>query len=228
MNAKLPVTEIFKGIQGEGIFSGAITYFVRFWGCDFNCAWCDEPQHRASNPELVATDVESIMAQLDIEQANIVTLTGGNPCIRDLTELVRALKLQGFKIHVETQGSVMPYWLKDVDFITISPKGPSASKETDLYELQRSLKNFRRVAKQLKPVVMVDAQGNINEQDIDYLMQLKRIFPGVHLIAQMGDDGSNTMSYGEKFHKFSSRFLEDPALKDVRVMLQLHKVGGLR
>lgn len=228
MNNKLPVTEIFKGIQGEGIFSGITTFFVRFWGCDFNCTWCDEPQHKAANPVLVADDVYSIMEHLDRSQAAVVTLTGGNPCIRDLSELVRELKLAGFKIHVETQGSMMPDWLRDVDFITISPKGPSAKNKTDLFELQKKLKKFSRVAKQLKPVIMVDSQGNVNEEDVVYLKQLRYVFPGTYLIAQMGDDGTSALSYGEKFNKLCNRILDDPELKDVRVMPQLHKIAGIR
>lgn len=228
MSVQMPVTEIFKGIQGEGIFSGAVTYFVRFWGCDFNCGWCDEPQHKAKNPTLIANSISEIMGHLDRKEANIVTLTGGNPCIRDLSELVKLLKLNGFKVHVETQGSVMPNWLADVDFITISPKGPSAGKKTDLFELQKSLRKLRGVAKQLKPVIMVDSEGNVSEEDISYLKQLKVMFPGIHLIAQMGDDGSTALPYGVKFNRLCNRFLADPELKDVRVMLQLHKIAGIR
>ena len=32
---------IFATIQGEGFLVGTPSIFVRLWGCDFSCEWCD-------------------------------------------------------------------------------------------------------------------------------------------------------------------------------------------
>ncbi|MGL5712590.1 MAG: 7-carboxy-7-deazaguanine synthase QueE [Paraclostridium sp.] len=225
----LPVMEIFTSIQGEGIFAGAKTYFIRFRGCDFNCSWCDEPLHRDMKAELVATDIKTIMALLDPKEARIVTLTGGNPCIHNLTELVRELKVAGFDIHIETQGTLMPDWLRYVDFITVSPKGPSAGRSTDLFKLQHKFKDLKKVSKQLKPVVMVDRYGAISTADIDYVKQLVKMFPKMYITVQLGDDATaNPETYGTRYRLLCEKIGECPELIDVRVLPQLHKIGGIR
>ena len=39
---KYKVTEIFYSIQSEGFFSGMSAVFVRFFGCNLSCSFCDE------------------------------------------------------------------------------------------------------------------------------------------------------------------------------------------
>ena len=40
-NVKLPVSEIFYSIQGEGKWIGTPAVFVRFCFCNLGCDWCD-------------------------------------------------------------------------------------------------------------------------------------------------------------------------------------------
>ena len=35
------VSEIFTSIEGEGLFVGKKTLFIRFSGCHLKCRWCD-------------------------------------------------------------------------------------------------------------------------------------------------------------------------------------------
>ena len=38
---KVRLTEIFTSIEGEGIFCGTKTLFVRLAGCPYGCFYCD-------------------------------------------------------------------------------------------------------------------------------------------------------------------------------------------
>jgi len=58
-----------------------------------------------------------------------ITLSGGNPCIHDLTELVSELKFNGYYIAVETQGTFCPDWLLGCQLVTVSPKGPGMGEK---------------------------------------------------------------------------------------------------
>lgn len=131
------VTEIFgPTIQGEGSLIGQTSHFVRFAGCDSRCTWCDtkgsvEPLlylQDGSSEQLKAPEIYDRVKALG--RASWVTLSGGNPALFDLGELVLLLKQDSWRIAVETQGTVYNDWLDYVDMLTISPKPPSAKTNT--------------------------------------------------------------------------------------------------
>jgi 7-carboxy-7-deazaguanine synthase len=134
--SKVRVSEIFGPVvQGEGAVIGAPTLFVRLGGCDFRCSWCDTPyavlsEHRASwtpmDPADVVMECLRLSGHSEGGHGLAVTLSGGNPCVQDCTDLVDALQAMGFSVVVETQGSVHPAWLAGVDLVTVSPKPPSS------------------------------------------------------------------------------------------------------
>lgn len=143
---KLPLVEVFgPTIQGEGIVIGQQTYFMRFGLCDYKCKMCDsmnavDPQQVKANArwltqeEIIADFLENVYKQ---NSAKWVTLSGGNPCIHDLSILVSVLKKLKFQIAVETQGTFSPSWLSQCDVITVSPKGPGMGETTYYNQLDK-------------------------------------------------------------------------------------------
>jgi 7-carboxy-7-deazaguanine synthase len=133
----IPVIEIFgPTIQGEGAEAGIPTHFVRVGGCDFRCTWCDTMY--AVDPRIVRATAEKlssheIVARVDAlaGRPDWVTISGGNPALHALDELVSGLHDAGFRVSVETQGSRWARWLGDVDRLTISPKPPSSGMATE-------------------------------------------------------------------------------------------------
>jgi 7-carboxy-7-deazaguanine synthase len=125
----LPVVEVFgPTIQGEGWLAGAPTYFVRLGGCDWRCSWCDS-LHAVLPEEVRKAErlaEEDILMRLNPDDAEWVTLSGGNPALHDLRPLVHDLHRWGMKVAVETQGSRWARWFEDVDHLTVSPKPPSS------------------------------------------------------------------------------------------------------
>ena len=129
---RVPVIEIFgPTIQGEGEMIGTKTLFLRIGGCDYRCTKCDSLH--AVMPIAVKAN-STMMTEHEIAQELIilstktgtewVTISGGNPVMWDLYELVMDLHSVGIKIAVETQGSIFRPWVAEVDVLTISPKGP--------------------------------------------------------------------------------------------------------
>jgi 7-carboxy-7-deazaguanine synthase len=127
-----PVIEVFgPTLQGEGALAGLPSHFVRFGGCDFTCHWCDSahavlPENVRGAMKLTVTDIVYQVLKLPSGTATWVTLSGGNPVLHQLGNLVTALHREGFQVAVETQGSRWKDWLTQVDLLTVSPKPPSS------------------------------------------------------------------------------------------------------
>jgi organic radical activating enzyme len=115
----LPVMEHFYTIQGEGMHSGTAAYFIRLAGCDVGCHWCDVKESWDANMHS-EMKVELIVKNTKQSKAPIAVITGGEPAMYDLTELTKALKKAGRKVHMETSGA---YPIKGTfDWICVSPK----------------------------------------------------------------------------------------------------------
>lgn len=132
-----PVVEIFgPTIQGEGACAGLRSHFIRFGYCDGlptgHCSWCDsmhavDPKLAGSWERLTITEITDRLLALS-PYCRTVTLSGGNPLLYELTDLVLRLHYRhGYTIWVETQGTVYRSWLRLCN-LTVSPKPPSAGE----------------------------------------------------------------------------------------------------
>lgn len=124
---KLYVSEIFKSIDGEGFHAGQVTVFVRLFGCNLRCPWCDtkttwtEEQHeKIYSRKPIWMTVDEIVAKVEeLEQGwpyKSICLTGGEPLMEEnkelITELLDKLIELGYAANIETNGAVdYSYWL---------------------------------------------------------------------------------------------------------------------
>ena len=128
----IAISEIFgPTIQGEGALIGVPTVFVRTGGCDFRCNWCDtlyavEPRFRADWQSMTAEAILAEVNRLSGGDPILITLSGGNPALQPLDELLRLGHQQGHRFTMETQGSKAQAWFDMLDHLTLSPKPPSS------------------------------------------------------------------------------------------------------
>ena len=95
--------EQFYTIQGEGAFTGSPAWFIRLGGCDVGCFWCyvkDSWDAEAHPKVSVADHVADAVAS----GSPIAVITGGEPCMHNLTELTKGLRERGIRTHLETSG----------------------------------------------------------------------------------------------------------------------------
>ena len=112
------LVEIFESLQGEGRNTGRPCVFVRFAGCNLKCPWCDTDVGKRFEVSL-----DELLAELGRYQAKSVILTGGEPTlVKEMPELVAALRKNGYWIGVETNGTSAADWLGFVDYVACSPK----------------------------------------------------------------------------------------------------------
>lgn len=117
---RLRIAEIFTSIQGEGIWAGVPSTFVRVSGCNLRCHWCDTP-YASFQPEGPNLDLNEILGRVEQAGAAHVVLTGGEPMLFDPIEVLAAnLKASGHTITIETAGTV--FRNLPCDLMSISPK----------------------------------------------------------------------------------------------------------
>lgn len=131
------VKECFLTLQGEGVQSGSRAVFLRFAGCNLwsgreqdrataQCNFCDtdfvgtdgEGGGKFRSADELAQHVEALWAGGD--DGRLVVITGGEPMLQLDEELVGALHERGFRIAVETNGTLPA--TPGIDWICVSPK----------------------------------------------------------------------------------------------------------
>ena len=158
---RLIMAEVFNSWQGEGgsvegSAFGRRQIFVRFAGCDLNCAWCDSREYidasRVSrwryevepftgkfeykpNPAELDEVINAIL-RLDTGDIHSISYTGGEPTlqVKPLKTLMEKMKELGFDNFLETHGG-LPELIKEVapltDYASVDIKDETARATED-------------------------------------------------------------------------------------------------
>jgi 7-carboxy-7-deazaguanine synthase len=134
------VKEMFLTLQGEGVNAGRRAVFVRFAGCNL---WSGREQDRATavcrfcDTDFVGVDglgggkfadAAALVAAVEGfwgagRSERFVVLTGGEPMLQIDDALVEALHDAGFRIAIETNGTLPVH--PGIDWVCVSPKAGS-------------------------------------------------------------------------------------------------------
>lgn len=100
----LYLDDIFVSIQGESTDAGLPCVFVRLFGCNVKCTYCDQPQ-KACNRKRVS--IGNLTQMIRRYRVPYVCITGGEPLIqKDVYPVVYELLNEGYKVSIETNGCV--------------------------------------------------------------------------------------------------------------------------
>lgn len=230
--SEIRVSEIFgPTIQGEGALIGRPSVFVRTGGCDFRCGWCDTlyavlPEYRhgwiAMTPEEILARVNALVGGRPI----LVTLSGGNPAIQPLAPLIAAGHAVGHSFAMETQGSLAPAWLEELDWLVLSPKPPSSDMAADWPALAACIDAAGGRPKTMLKVVVFD------DADYAYAREAAARHPALPIYLQIGNDqpakpnspgaaGPDTEALHARFRWLVDRVTQDRWF-EATVLPQLH------
>lgn len=226
----LRVSEIFgPTIQGEGLVIGQPTIFVRLGGCDYRCTWCDTlyavlPEYRPSWPQMSEEAIVARVSEFAGERRLLVTISGGNPAVQNLSKLLDELHGAGFTTVMETQGSVYREWIPKLTQLCVSPKPPSSGMDTDWEVLDKVVHSHPNAY--LKVVVF-------DERDYDYALGVHSRYLHTPFVLQSGtqtalEDTNRDLTHAtlDKLKWLSEKFVSDLAQwrNDVRVLPQMHSL----
>lgn len=197
---KLRIAEIFSSLQGEGIWAGVPSTFVRVSGCNLRCVWCDTP-YASWEPEGTVLEVGQILNTVEQAGNRHVVLTGGEPMLFEAIEpLAEGLSSSGHFITIETSGTV---WRGlECDLMSISPKlrnstPPEASGWAERHEGARiNLDVLKRLVEaypcQLKFVV--DPDTGVELEEIDQLLDALPLLPADRILLMAEGTDRETQS----------------------------------
>jgi 7-carboxy-7-deazaguanine synthase len=119
--ARARVSEIFTSIEGEGIFVGKKTLFIRFSGCYLKCRWCDTKYALPldSGTDYQIDEIKDLIIKELRPFTYKVNFTGGEPLLQteaviELADFIR--KHTNLKTYMESScfdselfSKVLPY-----------------------------------------------------------------------------------------------------------------------
>jgi 7-carboxy-7-deazaguanine synthase len=101
---RLKITEIFFSIQGEALFSGWPTVFVRLTGCPLRCQYCDTAYAFTGGEWQTIPDV---VAEVRAFATPYICVTGGEPLAQPrCAQLLSSLCDAGCNVSLETSGAI--------------------------------------------------------------------------------------------------------------------------
>jgi 7-carboxy-7-deazaguanine synthase len=219
------VSEIFgPTIQGEGALVGRPTLFVRTGGCDFRCDWCDSlyavlPEFRDTWRKMTAEGIVSELDVLSESRPMLVTLSGGNPALQPLDDLLRLGHERGYSFAMETQGSAARDWFAELDYLVLSPKPPSSKMATDWNSVRACRDVAQGVSTTMKIVVF-------DEDDYQFARMAREELPELPLYLQVGNANPLADAHANEISAQGLEWLLARALSDgwndVVILPQLH------
>jgi len=224
----LKINNIFYSVQGEGLYQGVPTVFIRFQGCNLlaNCSYCDTvyAQDGSEGEDMEIYQIVDKCVELRPQTYKAwVCITGGEPLAQPegLLELVKKLKQYGFRVEVETNGSIKrPFWWTRVDSWVVDIKCPSSgvcgvSLVDDWFSM--------RTDDQIKFVVG-------NQEDLDFARKIinsQVAYNPVVLVSpviRLQKTGTQDWDTGSKDNLWLQEVAEFCKEMRVRYSLQIHKI----
>ena len=203
------ISEIFFSVQGEGIQIGLPTIFLRLFGCDLRCSWCDS-MYAVEGNDFKNLDIEQVKEEIHKHECKRVCITGGEPLLQEKELIILATHLleQGYSIVLETSGHRDPpsiFWESNC-LISMDCKCPSSKMEQKM-----DFKLFEKLRKidQLKFVIQ-------DEKDYQYAKKILK------------DNQISANIIFQPVHNSNMNWLYEKVLDDklinVRTLPQLHKI----
>ena len=200
----MKIVEIFVSRQGEGLWTGMESTFIRVGGCNLHCAYCDTAYASWDCHEGEDLTVEEVVGWAVLYGIQHVVITGGEPLLyAEAVPLTRLLAERNFVVTIETNGTFD--LAVACDLISISPKLansiPRAWKDQTpfLHDRNRTRPDIVRNLIGRYPYQLKFVVGEPEDlADVeDYLDQLGRVDPERVLLMPMATDAAVMRSKAE-------------------------------
>ena len=222
---KAKIAEIFVSFQGEGIYLGKEQIFIRFYGCNLNCKFCDTRlnSYQEYKAEELLGKINSFKGK-----TNSVSLTGGEPLIQKefLKQSLPLIKQEGYLTYLETNATLPEALREIIDYIDIIAMDFKFPSSTGLRNFWQEHEDFLKVALEKETFVKAVICNSTDLGDLDRAVKLLSNFNrNITFILQPNsfESGSFLMNKIKGFRSYALEYLSD-----VRLIPQMHKLVGIK
>ncbi|MFA5859102.1 MAG: 7-carboxy-7-deazaguanine synthase QueE [Elusimicrobiota bacterium] len=229
------VAETFFSIQGEGIFLGTPQVFIRMYGCNIRCSYCDT-MYATTGGKYRVMSVAAVVHEaikLDINRCGWVTFTGGEPLLQKVYTRAAAemLRNKGYRVMLETNGTLYNELKSSIsvyDHVSMDIKLPSQCG-LSLWEQHNK---FLSIAKKKAGVkVVVDPSTPVGEF-ITALKLVGKYKPAFGIVLQLRSDRKTGLPVCDVLNpgimnlfSLTQKYCKGV---EVRVLTQNHKVWKIK
>lgn len=221
------ISEIFVSVQGEGLYVGVPQLFIRFYGCNMRCEFCD------TNPESYRTfTCDSLMSKiLEVKELyHSISLTGGEPLLQ--SGFIKGL-LGNYKryykkpFYLETNGTLPRQLSEIIDFIDIIAMDFKLSSSTKRRPFWREHRDFLQIARKKNVFVKAVITGNTLQSDIEKMRDILSEIGNIPVVLQpVTSETESDRPDREKLDCFRDILVE--VSDKVVIVPQIHKLCGIR
>ena len=219
------IAEIFDSVQGEGLYLGEKQIFVRFYGCNLGCKFCDTKLN-----SFMEYEPEELFKELMLyrDKYHSISFTGGEPLLQKdfLKELLKLTRKNSFKNYLETNG-ILYRELKDiieyVDFVAMDLKLPSSTGLSDFWDEHRM---FLKIAAQREVFIKTVICSETTEEDLKEGLKLIRETAQQAVLVLQLDSNEDKAQLQDKIKKFKELCREERVT--ACAVEQIHKAIGVK
>lgn len=225
------IHEIFTSIQGEGIFAGKRQVFVRFFGCNLKCSFCDTPQEPQDSKEYSAGDLfTAIYDEAGPNSIHSVSLTGGEPLLQAefLKTILPRLKQSSYRIYLDTNGTMPRQLAEIIDYVDIVSMDIKLPSSTGIRDFWREHSEFLSAAMKRQVFVKVVVTDRTSPADFSRAVSLVAgKDPHIAFILQPVSPKQDVNAADpQALDTFKS--IASERLYRVKVMPQMHRLYGIK
>ena len=216
------VSEVFKSIQGEGLYQGVDQVFVRFFGCNLGCSFCDtklDSYEKKTVPRLL-DEIDSF------GDCHSLSITGGEPLlqIEFLKDLLELMKKRKQKVYLETNGTLPENLEKVIDYVDIIAMDFKLPSSTGLESFWDRHQEFLGIAQGRKTFIKAVINTTTRVEDIYKAIEIiKGVAKKTTLVLQ--PQNPLEIMVKAKLEGFQQLCQEEGL--EVKIIPQMHKRLGL-
>jgi len=250
MSARARLVEVFSSIQGEGILVGHRQVFVRTYGCNLRCTYCDSPEtlkesgtparcrvetvpgswtfRQVDNP-LGAEELTEIVKDYLSEPHHSLSITGGEPLLHAafFQQWLPSVRDLGLKVFLETNG-MLPNHLRRLlpvlDYVSMDFKAPTATGLTAEATWKRH-REFLDAARSVNVYGKLVVTPGTTDAELDGVVEtIASVDPAIPLILQPVTPFGYEPETVSPSALIRFHALASRRLREVRVIPQTHKM----